>query len=57
MNTLLIFDAFGGRQSVIAEISIILRLLLRFKLPFSNPFWNNLNYASIANIVEVVKFY
>ena len=27
------------------------------KLPYSKPFHNTLNYASIANIEEVMKFY
>ena len=29
---------------------------LTFKLPLSEPFWNNLNYASTANITDVTKF-
>ena len=36
----------------IDEISEIVKLLI-FKLSFSKPFWNNSNYASIANIREV----
>ena len=53
-------DTFGGlhffRLLWIAEISEVMKLLLIFKLSFSEPVWNNLNYASTANIREVMKF-
>ena len=31
--------------------------LFILKLPYSKPFHNTLNYASTANIEEVMKFY
>ena len=31
--------------------------LFLFNLPFSEPFWNSLNYASMSHIREVIKFY
>ena len=31
--------------------------LFVLKLSYSKPFWNNLNYASTANIQEVMKVY
>ena len=34
-----------------------LSFLFILKLPFSKPFHNTLNYASTANIEEVMKFY
>ena len=34
-----------------------LNFLFILKFPYSKPFRNNMDYASIANIEEVMKFY
>ena len=51
-KTLIVLSPLGS-----LKFSDFLSFLFIMKLSYSKPFYNTLNYASTANIEEVMKFY